>query len=301
MRTGDIVDLTSERRLSAQLEFGAHGADVLVLNGGSRAEEIAIETTFTKPRLRSRRAIYCVDAGTSMQLVFPFLEGEGADDFALRLIAGTQEIVLLPPVRRPISHLPVTRGGLAVAAAAAFFIVGGGWLDNAPLRNIPEISRVSIEAAEAASTPHVALAPAPHLVIQKAAVAHHVATRGRPQSVVPVRVAIAPLPAPPSPRVQRAVHVATPRPTISDLRVPMSAKSGDTVAIAFHAQAKRVRIVASIGPTIVSNTTVTARNGVARIRSPKSDRDGRIMMVRAYAETGGVTSSQEAMVVLDHS
>lgn len=285
MRTGDIVDLTSERRLSAQLEFGAHGADLLVLNGGSRAEEIAIETTFTKPRLRFRRAIYCVDAGTSMRLVFPFLEGEGAGDFAVRLIAGTQEIVLLPPVRRPISHMPAARGGLAVAAAAAFFIVGGGWLDNAPLRSIPEISRVSIEAADAASMPHVALAPGPHLVIQKAAVAHHVEARMRPWAQ----------------RVQHAVHVAPQRPTISDLRVPMSAKSGDMVAIAFHAQARRVRIVASIGPAIVAKTTVTARNGVARIRSPKSDRDGRIMMVRAYAETGGITSSQEAMIVLDHS
>jgi hypothetical protein len=291
MRTGDIVDLTSERRLSAELDFGAHGADLLILNGGSRAEEMAVEVTFAKPGLRTRRAMYCVDAGTSMQLVFPFLQDETAAEFTVRLIAGAQSIVLAPPARRPVTQLPAARGGLAAAAAVVFFIVGGSWLDTARLQANPNISVASIQAAAHATPPIVAAGDVPHVVLSQAP--------APPRRIAPKAV-VAMAPAVPRVmmRARHAVRIVSPRPIISDLVVPMSATSGDTVSVAFHSDAKRVRIVATIGPTVVSRTTVTSHNAVVGIKSPKSDRDGRIMMVRAYAESGDRMSSQEAMVVL---
>jgi hypothetical protein len=59
-----------------------------------------------------------------------------------------------------------------------------------------------------------------------------------------------------------------------------------------------VKIVASIGPTIISKTIVSAQHGVIAIRSPKSDRDSRIMTVRAYAQDGSRSSTLQALVVL---
>jgi len=303
MRTGEIVDLSSERRLSAVLEFGEHGAELLVLNGGSRAEEVTIEAVVDKPHLRARRAAYCVDAGTSMQLIFPLLEGEMPDHLTVHLIAGSREIALAPPVRRTVAQLPVFRGSLALAAAAALFIVGGGRLDTARLPSGADLAAATIEATAGASPLTIAWQPLPHVIataqaghirslphLRIARIAH---VRLAHQAIVVARAVVAA-----TPRARRAALVATRAPKITDLRVPMSATSGDTVPVAFHTDAKRVRIVASIGPTVVSRTTVASRSGVVDIKSPKSDRDGRIMMVRAYAESGSRMSSQEAMVVL---
>jgi hypothetical protein len=94
--------------------------------------------------------------------------------------------------------------------------------------------------------------------------------------------------------------VDTPAPRMTDLRVPVTAKSGDFVPISFGAVGHQVKIVASIGPTIVSKTIVTAQHGVIAIRSPKSDLDSRVMTVRAYAEDGHRSSWLQAMVVLVH-
>jgi hypothetical protein len=90
----------------------------------------------------------------------------------------------------------------------------------------------------------------------------------------------------------------TPEPRMTDLRVPSTAHAGDFIPVAFGAVGRRVKIVASIGPTIVSKTIVSASRGTISIRSPKSDRDSRVMTVRAYAQDGNRTSTLQAMVVL---
>jgi len=110
---------------------------------------------------------------------------------------------------------------------------------------------------------------------------------------VPVVAMAVPVPAPRHSDVSE-----TPEPRMTDLRVPTTAKSGDFVPVSFGAVARQVKIVASIGPTIVSKTIVGAEHGVIAIRSPKSDLDSRIMTVRAYAQNGNRTATLQAMVVL---
>jgi hypothetical protein len=92
-----------------------------------------------------------------------------------------------------------------------------------------------------------------------------------------------------------------PQPRMTDLHVPSTAKSGDFIKVKFGAKGgQRVKIVASIGPTIVSKTIVSAQSGEIAIKSPASDRDSRVMTVRAYAENGTRTSTLQALVVLVH-
>jgi hypothetical protein len=85
---------------------------------------------------------------------------------------------------------------------------------------------------------------------------------------------------------------------MTDLKVPATAKSGDFIPVSFGAVARQVKIVASIGPTVVSRTIIGAQRGVIAIRSPRSDLDSRVMTVRAYAQDGNRTSTLQAMVIL---
>ncbi|MFN2459863.1 MAG: hypothetical protein ABR591_04110 [Candidatus Velthaea sp.] len=308
MRTGDVVDLSSERRLSAALDFAAHGAELLVLNGGSRAEELTIETIVAAPHVRRRRAAYCIDAGTSMQLVFPLLEDEGPDDMTVRIVGGSEEILLAPPARRPVVHMPALRGGMAVAAAATLLIVAGGHLSPSSIVAVAEPVPAALDAGLVAHRavlrapdrfPHIVAraeiaAPARTLRTRRA-VLHPAATIAR-LSPPAFRAAASRVVPPPAKKV--AAERAVPQPHITDLRVPSLAKSGDVVPVAFHADARKVRIVASIGPTVVAKTLVNSSNGVVAIRPPNSDRDGRVMTVRAYAQNGSRVAMLQAMVVL---
>ena len=85
---------------------------------------------------------------------------------------------------------------------------------------------------------------------------------------------------------------------MTDLHVPSTVKSGEFVSVRYGAVGHQVKIVASIGPTVVAKTVVTAQRGTVNFRSPKSDRLSRIMTVRAYAQDGNRSSSLQAIVVL---
>jgi hypothetical protein len=105
--------------------------------------------------------------------------------------------------------------------------------------------------------------------------------------------------------VKRRVQIASavfrpsaPAPRITTLRAPATAVSGAVVPVAFSAIGSKVRIVASIGPTIIEKTVVVRQRGVVSIQSPKSDLSSRVMMVRVYAISGSQSSRREATVVL---
>jgi hypothetical protein len=117
MRTGEIIDLSNERRLSAALDFTHAGAELLILNGGSRAEEFTVVVT-VKARLRKeRRAAYCIDAGTSMNLTLPLLSGEAPGDITIRIVGGHGEMVLYAPPQ-PRARQALSVRGFATLAAA---------------------------------------------------------------------------------------------------------------------------------------------------------------------------------------
>ncbi|GAC1418924.1 MAG: hypothetical protein NVSMB64_28430 [Candidatus Velthaea sp.] len=297
MRTGDVVDLPNERRLSAVLDFAPDCAELLVLNGGSRAEELTISTLVSAPDRRERRAIYCIDAGTSMQLIFPLLVDEHPADVTVRISGGFEDIVLAPPPRNVV-RLPALRGGLAAAAAAVFLFIAGGKLDTSSVI-------ASADPEPAAAAPPLVTPPPSRLravqlpnVVARASIVHlPVFTAARATAVahrLPIKRAML---------VQRVATVRSPRrsvaePKMSNLAVPTTAKNGDLVRIAYRAIADKVRIVASIGPTIVAKKTVSSKTGVVAFRPPASDRDGRVMTIRAYAMNGNLTSTLQAMVVL---
>jgi hypothetical protein len=115
-------------------------------------------------------------------------------------------------------------------------------------------------------------------------------------------VAMAPVGAP-APK-HAALLPEAPAPVMTDLHVPKTAKSGDFVPVSFGGVAHQVKIVASIGPTVVSKTIIAARRGVTAqrgmiaIKAPQSDRDSRVMTVRAYAQSGNRTAIMQAWVVL---
>lgn len=304
MRTGDTVDLVRERRLSAVLGFADHGAELLVLNGGARAEEITIETIVTASQPRIRRAFYCVDAGTSMQLVFPLLEDENVADFSVRIVGGPEDLVLSPDVkRRSLRVVPTIRGTAAAAAVAIFLFVAGGRLDPAALLSTVSVEPVTEPLVPTLMRPAVALGTLDRLpnVLRSARIAHTVPMRPRttPNSQAALRSSRRT-----TGRSERRLASAVPgaprfaEPRITDLRVPMTAKSGESVPVAYHAVASKVKIVATIGPTVVARKTVDSSGGVLALHPPKSNRDGRVMTVRAYAQNGDRTSIVQAMVVL---
>jgi hypothetical protein len=293
MRTGEIVDLANERRLSAVLDFTHSGAELLILNGGSRAEEFTV-ATMVKARVRKeRRAAYCIDSGTSMHLTLPLSPDEAPNDITLRVVGGHGEMMLFAPQRPHSRRAGALRGWATLAAATILLLLAGGRLE-APMVVAyadPEPAPADAPLVKA----NVSLRPPaglPSVVAQASLVHRPVLLAHAPKLIERRLIAVASVPA-------KHVDVPdTPAPRMTDLRVPSTAKSGDFIPVAFGAIGRQVKIVASIGPTIISKTIVAAQHGVIAIRSPKSDRDSRVMTVRAYAQDGSRSSTLQAMVVL---
>jgi hypothetical protein len=301
MRNGEIVDLANERRLSAALDFTAVGGDLLILNGGSRAEELVVVTVVDSRGMRSeRREAYCIDSGTSIQLCVPLDPADSPSDVTLRIVGGHGEIILASPPHERARRFGSIRAWSTVAAAALLLFVAGGRPDLPP-----GLASADPEPAAADAPlikPNVSLhvpAGLPNVVarapVRKPAIAIALHPVRAVERHVPVVAMAVPAPVP-----KRSDVPETPEPRMTDLRVPTTAKSGDFVPVSFGAVARQVKIVASIGPTIVSKTIVGTQHGVIAIRSPKSDLDSRIMTVRAYAQNGNRTATLQAMVVLVH-
>lgn len=298
MRTGEIIDLANERRLSAVLDFTPIGGELLILNGGSRAEELTVITIVNSPARVESRAAYCVDSGTSVQLYVPLTGMQTSDNVTLRIVGGHGEMLLAPPQPRRKGRFAgnVVRTWSTLAAAAILLILAGGPLDS------PSVFASADPEPAAADAPLVHTGLSLHVptrlpnVVAKAVAIHHQPALVEVPPVVPLRTAERKVALAPS--VKPAVVPQTPGPQMTDLRVPTTAKSGDFVPVSFGAVARQVKIVASIGPTIVSKTIIGAQHGVISIRAPKSDLDSRVMTVRAYAENGNRTSTLQALVVL---
>jgi hypothetical protein len=296
MRTGEIIDLSMERRLSAVLDFTHAGAELLILNGGSRAEEFSVITLSRGRPRRERRAAYCIDSGTSMLLTLPLASGESPRDITLRILGGHGEMVLSAPERpqgRPIVNV---RGLAAIAAALVLSLLAGGRLDAPALvaSADPEPAPVEDPLVKASVSLPVP-APLPSVLASATLVPVHRPANliSRPPKVAERRQLVAAMILP-----RRSVIPSSPAPRMTDLHVPTTAKSGDFIPVSFGAVGRQVKIVASIGPTIVSKTIIAAQRGVIAIKSPKSDLDSRVMTVRAYAQDGNRTSTLQAMVVL---
>jgi hypothetical protein len=267
-----------------------------------------------KARIRKeRRSAYCIDSGTSMNLVLPLSPGELPNDITIRIVGGHGEMLLFaPPVPRARRALSV-RGWATLASASVLLLLAGGPLDApmlvASADPVPTLvepplvnARVSlhIPAPLPSVVAHAALPPA--ALPPAAPPYHHLLATARGSRLLADHRIIALAPAASAATFIRRVAPAEPAPMMTDLHVPTMAKSGDFISVKFGARGGRqVKIVASIGPTIVSRTIVHAQNGEISIRSPKSDRDSRIMTVRAYAQDGSrSTSTLQAMVVLVH-
>jgi len=296
-RVGRILDLGRERHLTAALEFAPRGeperAELLVMNGGSRAEELWIASVIAGSVRRERRAMYCVDAGTSINVLFPLMNEEAPENVFVRIEVGSDRIELVPAVTN-ISRTPAVRGGMALALAACFLLVAASGLDRSIFRASIEpepiaAAPVSIvaRATRIEHLPSVPPAPVPHVI----AYTPPLVAKASVRSYAVRRIARAPLAATIA-RLQKS------QPKMSALSVPATAKNGDLVHVAYSAVAQRVRIVASIGPTIVGKAFSTKRAGVIAFRPPASNRDGRVMTVRAYALDGTRSASLQAMVVL---
>jgi hypothetical protein len=297
MHTGEIVDLANERRLSAVLDFTHAGAELLILNGGSRAEEFTV-VTMVKARVRKERhAAYCIDSGTSMHLTLPLSAGESPSDITLRVVGGHGEMVLFAPQRPRAHRATALRGWATLAAATVLLLLAGGRLE-APTTVVAYADPEPAPADAPFVKANVSLRAAAGLpsVVAQANLLQHPAFLAHPPKLAQRRlVAVAPV-------VEKRADVPiTPAPRMTDLRVPSTAKSGDFIPVSFGAIGRQVKIVASIGPTIISRTIVAAQHGVIAIRSPKSDRDSRIMTVRAYAQDGSRSSTLQALVVLVRS
>jgi hypothetical protein len=306
MRTGEIVDLGNERRLSAALDFTSAGAELLILNGGSRAEEFIVVTMVRARVRKERRAAYCIDSGTSMHLTLPLAPGESPSDVTLRVVGGHGEMVLFAPQTGRQRRLIGVRGWSTVAAAIAMLLLASGRIDNQPLASAdpvpstPGLSVLPIKRLESRALLNV---PA-HLpsVVAAAPVKKPVSARGAETAAEHRLLAMAPVAAP-APK-HTAAQPEVPAPVMTDLHVPKTAKSGDFVPVSFGGVAHQVKIVASIGPTVVSKTIIAARRGVTAqrgmiaIKAPQSDRDSRVMTVRAYAQNGNRTAIMQALVVL---
>jgi hypothetical protein len=281
------------------LDFTSSGGELLILNGGSRAEELVVVTTVDAAIRTERRSSYCIDSGTSMQLFVPLEPTESAADITLRIIGGHGEMILAPPYRKAIRRFVGARAWSTVLAATLLLLLAGGRLDSTavvasadpePAPADAPLIRPNVSLRVAARLPNVVAsrAVAPHLEQPVASHLAHVPTHRALSTVV----AMAALP---------AKHVELPRtpaPLMTDLKVPATAKSGDFIPVSFGAVARQVKIVASIGPTVVSKTIIGAQRGVIAIRSPRSDLDSRVMTVRAYAQDGNRTSTLQAMVIL---
>jgi hypothetical protein len=293
MRTGEIVDLANERRLSAVLDFTHSGAELLILNGGSRAEEFTV-VTMVKARVRKeRRAAYCIDSGTSMHLTLPLSPDEAPNDITLRVVGGHGEMMLFAPQRPHSRRAGVVRGWATLAAATILLLLAGGRLEAPPVVAYADPEPAPADAPLVKA--NVSLRPPAGLpsVVAQASLVHHPALLVHAPKLTERRlIAAAPV------SVKHVDVPDTPAPRMTDLRVPSTAKSGDFIPVTFGAIGRQVKIVASIGPTIISKTIVAAQHGVIAIRSPKSDRDSRVMTVRAYAQDGSRSSTLQAMVVL---
>jgi hypothetical protein len=290
MRTGDVADRANERQLSATLDFGKNGAELLVLNGGARAEEISVETVITSANPRRRRSAYCLDSGTSMHLVFPLLADEDPRHLTVRIMSGAGPITLAPTPGQGFGTK--IRASAAVGLAALFLIIGGGKLD--PNTNV--FGNITVEPLQSELVllrPTIALAEAGPLPSVKHSAIGVPPNRKPVQAFSPLRLI-----------VQRRVQLATiasppaPPPRVTNVHVQTTAASGTIVPVSFATVGTKVRIIASIGPTIVSRTEVSGRRGVVAIHSPKSDRLSRVMTIRVYAISGAHSARREATVVL---
>ncbi len=294
MRTSEIVDLQNERRLSAVLDFTSAGGELLILNGGSRAQELVVIIETGLPLVSEVRSAYCVDSGTSLQLFIPVEPLITPDAITLRIVGDHGEMVLGPPRKRVPRSFGLKRAAVGLLAATLSLLFAAGRVDSPSLRASADPEPASVEAPLVrpalslhvpALLPRVDRAPIRHVTIA----ARSARTSDRH---LPAAVALATVP------TVKAIQPETPAPMMTDLRVPTTAKSGDFIPVSFGAVARQVKIVASIGPTIVSKTIIGAQRGVIAIRSPKSDLDSRVMTVRAYAQDGKRSSTLQAMVIL---
>jgi hypothetical protein len=319
MRNGEIVDLANERRLSAVLDFARGTADLLVLNGGSKAEEFTVYTSVRGwSSAKSERSVYCIDSGTSMHLRLPLPAGRTPSDLTVRII-GEHGSMLLRDMAAATPH-PLMRRRTFVAAACALMLSlfsGGSFQAPTPIASAdpepPPADAPLVSAKVSLNVP----ARLPRVVVQPAhdvRSATELGTTHLPKLGDRRVVAMAALPDRPTLSHRRDVLPATaaqavPLPTtptqtapprMTDLHVPTTAKSGEFVAVRYGAVGHQVKIVASIGPEVVAKTVVTAQRGTVNIKSPKSDRLSRVMTVRAYAQDGNRSSSLQAIVVLVH-
>jgi len=206
-------------------------------------------------------------------------------------------MVLFAPQRALTHRSGAIRGWATLAAATVLLLLAGGRLDAPtvvayadpePAPADAPLVKANVSLRAPARLPNVVaqanLVHRPPLLVHPPKLAER-----RLLAVAPVPVAMA---------VKHLDSVDTPAPRMTDLRVPSTAKSGDFIPVTFGAIGRQVKIVASIGPTIISKTIVAAQHGVIAIRSPKSDRDSRVMTVRAYAQDGSRSSTLQAMVVL---
>ena len=129
MRTGEIVDLANERRLSAVLDFTSFGGELLILNGGSRAEECIVVTTVESRTRSEHRAAYCIDSGTSMHLFVPMAATDAPTSVTVRIIGGHGEMLLAPPPRSGVRPATVVRAWSSLAAVALLMFLAMGRLD----------------------------------------------------------------------------------------------------------------------------------------------------------------------------
>ena len=296
MRTSEIVDLQNERRLSAVLDFTSAGGELLILNGGSRAEELVVIIETGNPLCSEVRSAYCIDSGTSLQLFVPVEPLVTPDAITLRIVGGHGEMLLAPPRKRAPRPIGIKRTAVGLLVATLSLLFAAGRVDSPSLRASADPEPASLEAPlvrPALSLRVPALLPR----VDRASPLPHVALSARLLHSAERRLS-APLTMVAGPAISKPMRPETPAPIMTDLRVPTTAKSGDFIPVSFGAVARQVKIVASIGPTIVSKTIIGAQRGVIAIRSPKSDLDSRVMTVRAYAQDGKRSSTLQAMVVL---
>jgi len=284
--------LGTERRLHAQLTFSDIGAELLVHNGGARIEAVSIETVVARPARRVREARYHLEPGERLPLLFPLFEDEDPGAVTVRIRSRDRMLVLRRDAARSVPTKAIARLGSAVAAAALLIFVGHATLAPGaltPIASLPEeVADTVVAQAEATSGVVASRFVLPALV------------RVPPmRAAKPVTVAV--IPEHPARSSVPASRPHGEQPRITSLQAPLEATSGGAVPVSYRAVGSNIRIVATIGPTIVARRSAPGPSGTVVIPAPPSDRDGRLMTVRAYASSGGRTATGETFVVLDRS
>lgn len=316
------INLEAYRALSARITETAR-PELVLFNEGVVDESVTIDTLIDKHATPAMARQWTLGPGSWVSVPLEF-EQANLQPVTLCITGGPRPLLietrapqhprLATADRRVRRQGNWRRAALASGAVAASLLLGMPLdrVTQAPVTHVPVASVAKVDAFAptavlAEAMPFVALersigaihvGAADRQIVRRLIAQRIVALAQAPTRIIHARAAHAPLRTVATRRVLAAPLPAHGAPHVTKLDTPAEVAPGSRVAIRYGStDARSVRIVARIGPTVVRTFDVAGGSGQVSMNAPQGRKTVRLMTVRIYAlGSAHATAMREALV-----